>query len=205
MKHSIHNQTIALAGLAQAVYLVKQIAKYGTADADAVEASIESVLKIEAQDIEDVYGGLNRLKTGIGQLKKQLQGPPTLDHEQFNYAATLVYLERKLENNPNLLLKLRQGIEAIAPNTTSDRNSDSLMSKLAELYQCTVSTLNPKVFVNGEPVHLTNPANATKIRALLLAGIRSVFLWRQSGGRRWKIVLFRSRLINESEKLARIV
>ncbi|MGH8558795.1 MAG: high frequency lysogenization protein HflD [Methylococcales bacterium] len=205
MKHSIHNQTIALAGLAQAVYLVKQIAKYGTADADAVEASVESVLKIEARDIEDVYGGLNRLKTGIGQLKKQLRGPPTLDHEQFNYAATLVYLERKLVNNPNLLLKLRHGIEEIVSKTAPDRNSDSVMSNLAELYQCTVSILNPKVFVNGEPVYLTNPVNANRIRALLLAGIRSVFLWRQSGGRRWKIVLFRKRLIDESEKLARIV
>jgi high frequency lysogenization protein len=194
MKKSIHNQAIALAGLAQAVYLVKQIARHGSADADAVEASIESVLKIDARDIADVYGGLDHLKTGIRQLKKQLQGPPTLDPEQFNYAATLVYLERKLVNDQNLLQKLKHDSETLG---------ESMMSKLADLYQNTVSTLSPRVLVNGEPIHLTNPDNANKIRALLLAGIRSAFLWRQSGGRRWKIVLFRKRLLDESERLAR--
>lgn len=205
MKKSLHNQAIALAGLAQAVYLVKQVARHGTADADAVEASIESVLKIDAQDIEEVYGGLEKLRTGIRQLRKQLQGPPTLDHEQFNYAATLVYLERKLCSDRNLLLKLRQGIEEIELKSGSGKNGESLMSKLADLYQNTISTLSPRILVSGEPIHLTNPDNANKIRALLLAGIRSAFLWRQSGGRRWKIVLFRKRLLDESEKLARTV
>ncbi|MCI0667646.1 MAG: high frequency lysogenization protein HflD [Methylococcaceae bacterium] len=203
MKKTIHNQVIALAGLAQAVYLVKQIARHGTADADAVEASIESVLKIDARDIEDVYGGLDKLRTGIRQLKKQLQGPPTLDPEQFNYAATLVYLERKLVSDRNLLLKLRHGIEELAPKNGSGKVGESVMSKLADLYQNTVSTLSPRILVNGEPIHLTNPDNAIKIRALLLAGIRSAFLWQQSGGRRWKLVLFRKRLLAESEKLAR--
>lgn len=205
MKHSIYNQTIALAGLAQAVYLVKQIAKHGTADADAIEASIESILKVDALDIEDVYGGLNRIRTGIGQLKKQLKGPPTLDPEQFNYAATLVFLERKLVKNRNLLLTIRRGIEEVTPQPGSDQTSQSVLSRLAQLYQSTVSTLNPRVFIKGEPVFLTNPDNADKIRALLLAGIRSAFLWRQSGGRRWKIVLFRKRLLDETERLARIV
>ena len=205
MKKSIQNQVIALAGLAQAVYLVKQIARYGTADADAVEASIDSVLKINAADIEEVFGGLIGLKAGFRQLKKQLRGPPTLDHEQFNYAATLVYLERKLVGNRKLLMKLRQGIEEITPRNDSTQAGNHVTSKLADLYRNTISTLSPKVLVNGEPIHLTNPENANKIRALLLAGIRSAFLWRQSGGRRWKIVLFRKRLLSESEKLARVV
>ena len=205
MKKSIHNQVIALAGLAQAVYLVKQIARTGSADVDAVEASIESVLKINAGNIEEVFGGMLRLKTGFRQLKKQLHGPPTLDREQFNYAATLVYLERKLVANQDLLAQLRQGIEEIAPPNDSEQTCDRVTSKLADLYRGTISTLNPKVLVNGEPVHLTNPENANKIRALLLAGIRSAFLWRQSGGRRWKIVFFRKRFLDESEKIARAV
>ncbi|MGR9108228.1 MAG: high frequency lysogenization protein HflD [Gammaproteobacteria bacterium] len=205
MKKSIHNQAIALAGLAQAVYLVKQIARHGSADADAVESSIASVLKLDAENIEEVYGGLERIKTGIRQLKKQLQGPPTLDSEQFNYAATLVYLERKLVQDRTLLKKLRTGLEELAPHYDAQKDRDSVLAKLAQLYQNTVSTLRPRILVNGEPIHLTNPENANTIRALLLAGIRSAFLWRQSGGRRWKIVLFRKRLLSESEKLAQAV
>ena len=36
--NTIHNQTIALAGIAQAVFLVQQIAKTGSTDQDAMEA-----------------------------------------------------------------------------------------------------------------------------------------------------------------------
>lgn len=201
-KKSIHNQTIALAGLAQAVYLVKQIAKHGSADPDAVEASIESVLKIDAKNIEDVFGGLQNLRTGIKQLAKQLQGPPVMDREQLSYAATLVHLERKMVDNANLMMKLRRGIEDMAPKTDSDTDDEAVIGRLANLYQETISTLNPRILVNGEQIHLTNPDKANKIRALLLAGIRSAFLWRQYGGSRWKFVLLRKKILDESIRLA---
>ena len=35
------------------------------------------------------------------------------------------------------------------------------------------------------------PQNADLIRALLLAGIRAAFVWRQSGGARWKLIFQR--------------
>jgi adenylosuccinate lyase len=37
--------------------------------------------------------------------------------------------------------------------------------------------------------NLQQPSNAAKIRALLLAGIRSARLWRQLGGHRWQLVI----------------
>ncbi|MCS5565538.1 MAG: high frequency lysogenization protein HflD [Methylococcales bacterium] len=204
-RKSIYNQTIALAGLAQAVYLIKQLARHGTADADAIEASIGSIMKIEASDIKDVYGGLNRIRTGVRQLEKQLSGPPAMDPEQLNYAGALLFLERKLVSNDDLLLKLRRGLEQIGSESNADEDSETIISRLADLYQSTVSQLNPKILVNGEQVHLTNPDNVIKIRALLLAGIRSAFLWRQYGGSRWRFVLFRKRMLHESKKLLETV
>ena len=44
---------------------------------------------------------------------------------------------------------------------------------------------------------------ADLIRALLLAGIRSAFLWRQLGGRRWKLLFRRRRLLALSRELSR--
>jgi high frequency lysogenization protein len=41
------------------------------------------------------------------------------------------------------------------------------------------------------------------VRALLLAGIRAAFLWRQLGGRRWKLVLQRRRLLQRCQALSR--
>jgi high frequency lysogenization protein len=64
--------------------------------------------------------------------------------------------------------------------------------------------------VSGHPEHLAPahpgarrhalPAatsNASKIRALLLAGIRAARLWRQLGGHRWQLVFSRRKLLNE--------
>ena len=60
--NTITNQTIALAGIAQAAALVQQLATTGMADATAMEASIASVLKIDSDSVIDVYGGLSGIK-----------------------------------------------------------------------------------------------------------------------------------------------
>jgi high frequency lysogenization protein len=55
--------------------------------------------------------------------------------------------------------------------------------------------------VSGESQHLSNPDQANKIRALLLAGMRSAVLWAQLGGSRWQILLWRRRLTQEAERI----
>ena len=59
----------------------------------------------------------------------------------------------------------------------------------------------PKIMVSGENQHLSNPDQANKIRALLLAGMRSAVLWAQLGGSRWQILLQRRRLTEEAERI----
>jgi len=44
---------------------------------------------------------------------------------------------------------------------------------------------------------------ANRIRALLLAGIRSAVLWYQLGGRRWRLVVYRRRIQHTAANLAR--
>lgn len=205
MNKSIHNQTIALAGVAQAVYLVKQIAKTGTTDDEAMEASISSVLKIDSESVEDVFGGLNGIRIGLQQLAKQLSGPPAIDPEQVNYAATLVFLERKLVKEPRFLDQIKTGIEIAAAQAENLPSvlDEKILSNLAGLYQNTISKLQPRIIINGEQVHLTDSENTTKIRALLLAGIRSAFLWRQCGGNRWKFLIHRKKIQDEIQRLRR--
>ena len=206
MNKSIRNQSIALAGVAQAVYLVQQIAKHGTADSDAMEASIGSVLKIDATDVEDVFGGLNGVRIGLQQLEKQMGGPPDIDPEQIKYAATLVFLERKLVKRPKFLDQIKTGIEVAAAEAEQLHSvlDDNILSKLASLYQNTISKLEPRIIINGEQAYLTDTDNTTKIRALLLAGIRSAFLWRQCGGNRWKFLLFRTKIFSQVQQLRKL-
>jgi len=202
MIKTLGNQTIALAGLTQAVYLVQRIARTGSADNDDMEASLASILKLNADDVPDVYDGLSKLKTGLKLLETQLGAPEHVDTELARYAAALVFLERKLQQNPAMLEKIRAGVDkATAQAAHFGLLHDNVLASLADLYQETVSQLRPRVMVVGEPLHLNNPANAKRIRALLLAGMRSAVLWRQCGGRRWKFLWHRHKMRDEARRL----
>jgi high frequency lysogenization protein len=204
MIKTLGNQTIALAGLTQAVYLVQRIARTGSADDDDMEASLASILKLNADDVPDVYDGLSKLKTGLKLLEKQLGAPEQVDTELARYAAALVFLERKLQQNPAMLEKIRAGVDkATAQAAHFGLLHDNVLASLADLYQETISQLRPRVMVVGEPLHLNDPANAKRIRALLLAGMRSAVLWRQCGGRRWKFLWYRHKMRDEARRLLR--
>jgi len=51
--------------------------------------------------------------------------------------------------------------------------------------------------------YLQQSTNAARIRALLLAGIRSARLWRQLGGHRWQLLFSRRKLLAELYPLLR--
>lgn len=199
---TLTNQTIALAGVAQAAALVQQLATRGTCDQDALNASIGSVLKIDSGSVLDVYGGLDGLKLGLKQLQSQMTGYRVDNPEQARYAATLVFLENQLSSRTDLLDAIRLGVEkAQAQSEHFGVLHENVLANLADVYHSTVSTLQPRVMVNGEQVYLSRPDTVNKIRALLLAGIRSVILWKQCGGARWKFIFYRKKIQKELENL----
>ncbi len=196
--NTITNQTIALAGLSQACLLVQQLATAGKADSVAIESSINSILKIDSDSVLDIYGKLSDLKPGLEQLEKQLISKTIADPEQARYAASLVFLEKQLSNRPEMLTKISTGISiAQAQSENFGILHENVLANLGDLYHSTISTLQPRIMVNGEQEYLAQPNTVNKIRALLLAGIRATMLWRQCGGARWKFLFFRKKLQNE--------
>ncbi|MGJ0485613.1 MAG: high frequency lysogenization protein HflD [Methylomicrobium sp.] len=203
---TLTNQTIALAGIAQAAALVQQLATKGTCDQEALNASIGSVLKIDSGSVLDVYSGLNGLKLGLRQLQSQMSGYRVENPEQARYAATLVFLENQLSSRKDLLDAIRSGVEkAQAQSEHFGMLHENVLANLGEVYHSTVSTLQPRIMVNGEQVYLSRPDTVNKIRALLLAGIRSAILWKQCGGARWKFIFYRKKIRNELENLVKQV
>lgn len=195
------NQTIALAGIAQATALVEQLATTGTADPVAFKASIGSLLKIDSDSVTDVFGGLSGLKLGLEQFHQQINGSVT-HSEQARYAAALVFLERQLADQPKMLKTIQIGIEkAQAQAEYFDALHENVLANLGDLYYNTISTLQPRIMVNGDERYLSRPDIVNKIRALLLAGIRSALLWRQCGGARWKFLFYQKKLENEAKFL----
>ncbi len=196
--NTITNQTIALAGLSQACLLVQQLATTGTADSKAVETCIKSLLKVDSDGVIEVYGSLSDLKPGLVQLEQQLVNRTIADPEQARYAASLVFLEKQLSNRPEMLKKISTGISiAEAQSESFGPLHENVLANLGDLYHSTVSTLQPRIMVNGEQEYLSQANTVNKIRALLLAGIRSTMLWRQCGGARWKFLFFRKKLQDE--------
>jgi high frequency lysogenization protein len=203
---TLTNQTIALAGVAQAAALVQQLATRGTCDQEALNASIGSVLKIDSGSVLDVYGGLDGLKLGLKQLQSQMTGYRVDNPEQARYAATLVFLEKQLASRKDLLDAIRLGVDkAQAQSEHFGLLHENVLANLADVYHNTVSTLQPRIMVNGEQVYLSRPDTVNKIRALLLAGIRSVILWKQCGGARWKFIFYRKKIQKELENLLKQV
>lgn len=200
--NTITNQTIALAGVAQACLLVQQLATTGVADNEAIETSINSVLKIDSDGVIEIYGELAQIKLGLEQLKLQLSSRVTANAEQARYAASLVFLEKQLSNRPDMLDKIQIGIsKAQAQSESYGVIHENVLASLGDLYHSTISTLQPRIMVNGEESILAQPKTVNKIRSLLLAGIRATLLWRQCGGARWKFLFFRQKLQDEIEFL----
>ena len=200
--NTITNQTIALAGIAQAAALVQQLATTGSADSTALEASIASLFISDEHGVENVYGGLSGLKLGIEQLNDQMTGLKIANPEQARYAASLVFLENQLSKQPAMLKTIFTGIErAQSQSEHFGLMHENVLANLGDIYHTTISTLQPRIMVNGEQEYLSRPDIVNKIRSCLLAGIRSAILWRRCGGTRWKFLFYRKKIQAELQKL----
>lgn len=203
MQHTKREQTIALAGIFQAASLVDQIANKGMANSAVIESSLESLFRFDANTVDDVFGNLAGVSTGLRVLNKQIgsfKNDSSLDITK--YVISLIALEKKLSNNPEMLEKVTTGLNEVQDSLDFfSLMHDNVFAKLGDLYQNTVSTLQPKIVVQGERVHLSNNSNANKVRAILLAGIRAAVLWRQCGGSRWHILFGRKKYLDQCQHL----
>ncbi len=205
MRHSITDRTLALAGVFQAASLVDQIANKGMANNAIIENTLETLFKFDAVSVEDVYGGVIGVQHGLKVMCDQFSASrATRDINITRYVVSLLALERKLSANRAMLEQLRQQLEAIENQLEFfSLGHDVLFTKLAEVYKNTISTLGPKIMVQGDHPYLSNEHNASKVRALLLAGIRSAVLWRQCGGNRWQILFGRKKYLSACQLLSR--
>ncbi|MGB5519042.1 MAG: high frequency lysogenization protein HflD [Gammaproteobacteria bacterium] len=205
MKHSKRDLTLALAGVFQAASLVKQIANTGMANSAVIEASLETLFKFDADSVEQIYGGVGGVGAGIRELNKQIASARAeRDLDIARYVISMLILEKKLSANQAMLNQIGGTLENIKSGLDYfSLMHENTMLKLGQLYKDTISNLHPRIIINGEQQHLGNEKNASRIRALLLAGLRSAILWHQCGGSRWSLLFNRKRYETESQLLLR--
>ena len=200
MPQTDQDRVIALAGLFQSTHLVCSLAHTGQYDHDDFMTSLSSLFKIDPDNSAEVFGGLVNLRTGLRLLYEQLHQPR--DMELTRYTIALLTLERKLHRNSTMLTSIGDGIRQTRQKLEYfPADHDNIIARLAEIYATTLSTLQPRIMVTGEQRYLTPAENANRVRTLLLAGIRSAILWRQSGGSRWSLLFRRKSLLIEAQRL----
>jgi high frequency lysogenization protein len=204
---TLTHQVIALAGIAQATALVQQLATTGKADEKALETTLGSLLKTDADTVLEIYGNdLANLKLGLSNLNAQLTGYEIAYPDEARYAASLVFLERQLCEESGMIKTISIGLERAKAQTDHFHVlHENVLANFGDIYLQTVSRLQPRIMVNGVPDFLSRPDVANKIRACLLAGIRSAMLWKQCGGRRWKFLWYRKKIQIEVERLLKLI
>ena len=187
MKAKIEERVMALAGILQAAALVSHAANNGMLSQNSLESSLSSIFVTSPTDALEVYGGTEGVALGVKLLHEILIELRLVEHaELLRYSMALVGLERKLASQPGVLQELGRKISYIddhRPVVDPPLLNASVIAELADLYQDTIGQIGPKIQIVGKRQHLENTTNVSRIRALLLAGIRSAVLWRQLGGR----------------------
>jgi high frequency lysogenization protein len=153
-----------------------------------------------------VYGGeVSHLKTGLKTLINHLGNKSTTkDPEITRYVVSLLGLERRLNKHNDKMNALGDRISQSQRQLAHyDITSETLISSLASIYSDLISPLGTPIQVAGDPTLLKQTVNQHKIRALLLAGIRSSVLWRQVGGKRRNILFSRSKIVECAEQMLR--
>lgn len=200
----MRDATIAFAGMLQASELVRQMATSGTCSGQAAQASIASVFSRDPASTEDVYGGIGGARMGLRVLTELFSA--RTDHESLqslNYALGLAKLGRAVSRDRKRQQAIGEELDLVekAWQDAGATLDDSVTSQLADVYQRHVSTMDFRLSVSGKPEYLKQPEKVAFVRALLLAGLRSAFLWRQVGGRQWRLIFQRRKMLEQAQAL----
>ena len=200
-KQELKNETISLGAIYRACNEIKKIAWRGEINNNIIEPLINSVYQTTSEEIEDVFISIKRLNSGLDFLRRQLVGDAfSRDGEVSRYFEAIGILVKNMNKKDDVLNKLRTELNKQSMPINED-NLDQHALFLSELYLSTISTVEPRIIVNGDNKYLTDKKNAAMIRSLLLCAIRSYILWQQSGGSKFRIFIFKKKIAELAVKL----
>ncbi|MCE7031337.1 lysogenization regulator HflD [Lysobacter sp. GX 14042] len=175
-------RVLALAGLVQALAQVRRVADTGQAEESILATAMDSVFRIDAESVAAVYGGTAALRPGLQLLRDYFAGNAR-DGQLPKLAFSVMQLERRFSGEPQVVARVQAGIRGCAAAAARDGSSNpDVLAAMGALYSDTLSSLRPRILIQGNPHYLAQSAVVSEVRAVLLAAIRSATLWRQVGG-----------------------
>ncbi|MFT5545878.1 high frequency lysogenization protein HflD [Rheinheimera aquimaris] len=203
MQESLSTQIIALAGLCQALKLVQQVARSTEQDKAALQVMLNSVAVIDAEQPLSIYGDdTANLATGLKLIVDQLGDKPQKDVELTRYIVGVLALERRLHKSAGNLKQLGDKLQHLQRQLQHFAVTDeNMLASLADIYSTCISSLGGRIQIYGQPELLKQQSVQHKVRALLLAAIRSAVLWRQAGGSRLNFIFKRRKLVAQAKQM----
>ena len=202
-------RVLALAGIIQCCYLVTGIARAGLVSEDSMSGSLESIFVTNPDETLDVYRSGDGVRTGLRLIMEILGDFRISEHgETVRYTLAIPGLEKRLRQSPDLLRSIGAGVSRTHEHRVLHEmpvTSEDIVWRLSDLYEETVGKLDPRILVQGQQTHLKNKTNTYRIRALLLAAIRSTVLWRQLDGHLAQLVLGRGKLLRSADNVSEIL
>ena len=185
----VEDRTLAMAGVIQACDLVCQLARTGQCDEQLEQASVQSILVLDAVNSAAIFGGIQGVSQGLALLREGAMASASVENvELIRYVMSILHLQNQLYSKTERFAEFGQDVERLSQN-----NKDELTVACSEVYQTYISGMRPQIIVQGENDYLQREDIPPRVRALLLAAIRSAVLWQQKGGSRFKMLLERSK------------
>lgn len=196
-------QAIAIAGMIYSAYCVETLAKQGKHDQNAREPLLHSLFQFDAPSTEAIYGDRYAMRKGLELLVGLLSGDLTSSHpDTMRYTLGIAVLERKARPRNDLMEIIHNRLEHIQFKYEHlDSDFYDLAQSVSGIYQDTLSTLNFRIQVTGDPARLRDTQVADQVRCFLMCGFRSALLWNQLGGKRWHFLTRRQRLLKAAKSL----
>ncbi|MDP1930687.1 MAG: high frequency lysogenization protein HflD [Gammaproteobacteria bacterium] len=198
-------RNIALAVVAQCAQLVHSLATTGYADARQINACIAPLMVLDPGNTAEIYPEVSQFASGLNALQQSLSSEGVKEFgEAIKYVLGMTVLQQQLMRMTSMQALIRRRLQHMTPALLETQPQSLLpenspetgydFAALAALYQDTISKLTYRIHVKGNAEYLQDPRVANKIRALLLAGIRSALLWHQLGGRRWHLFFYKKQI-----------
>lgn len=204
-RYDENDKALALAGIFQAATLVDRLARTGQADEADMTVCLASILATDPDDVPSVYGGVEGLRTGMEAICHYFGTPTTdgrRDFEVVRYVLSCMQIAHKLARRAEIRRAIAGGIERVRPQVERFTiTHDNVLANLADVYTNSISQIRPRIVVKGQATHLTNPRQINRVRALLLAAVRSAVLWRQCGGRRLEFFYRRRFMVRQARRM----
>jgi len=193
----ITERTIALAGVIQACQQVQRLARTGDFEDADTQASLNSILILDAVNTPAVYGGVGCVRSGLMALQGGVLNSANGDSiEILRYVMSVLQLQSQLYRDQRKFSEFGIAIERL-----TSFPKEEIIAAYSKVYQEFISTMRPQIIVQGEQDYLQRDEVPERIRALLLAAFRSAVLWQQKDGSRFKILWQRTRMKNTAGAL----